>query len=118
MGVSGGTAGSSRKERDSDGEIRQGSKRSDYWRLLEGACEGRIEDPEVTRDLEILEFILVKEVHKQGVIRGERDLRGVRAGTLEYANQPPTGLVLGIPQVPVQHGPSIYVQQRCGDASN
>ena len=34
---------------------------------------------------------------------------GVRAGNLEYASQPPTGLVLGIPQVPVQHGPGIYV---------
>ena len=56
-----------------------------------------------------LESMLGKEVHRQGVLRGERDLRGVRAGTLEYANQPPTGFVLGIPQVSVQHGPSIYV---------
>ena len=36
----------------------------------------------------------------------------------EHAGQPPTGLVLGIPQVPVQYGPSIYVQQRCGNAPN
>ena len=110
MGVSGGTAGSSRKERDDSGDIHHGSKLSDYWRLLEGACEGRTEDPEVTRDLEILESMLGKGVHGQGFLRGERDLRGGRAGTpLEYANQTPTGLVLGIPQVPVQHGPSIYV---------
>ena len=36
---------------------------ANYWRLLEGPCEGRIEDPEVTRDLEILESMLEKEVH-------------------------------------------------------
>ena len=109
MGASGGTAGSSRKESHDGGEIRHGSKRSDYWRIQEGACEGRTGDPKVTRGLEILESLLGKEVHGQGVLRGERDLRGVRAGTLEYANQPLTGLVLGTPQVSVQHGPSLYV---------
>ena len=55
MGISGGTAGSSRKERADGREIRHGSKRSDYWRLLKGACKERTEDLEVTRDLEILE---------------------------------------------------------------
>ena len=47
MGVSGGTAGSSRRERERDGsgEICHGCKRSDYWRLLERAHEGRTEDP-------------------------------------------------------------------------
>ena len=99
MGVSGGTAGSSRKERDDGVEIRHSSKRSDYWRLLEGACEGRTEDPEVTRDLEILESMFRKQVYGQGVLRGERDLPGASAGTLEYANQPPTGFVLGYPSM-------------------
>ena len=101
MGVSGGTAGSSKKERDDGEDNRHGSKQSDYWKLLEGACEGRTEDSEVTRDLEILESMLGKEVHEQSVLCGEHDLRGVRAGTLDYANQPPTGFVLGKPQVPV-----------------
>ena len=109
MGVCGRTAGSSRRERDDGEEIRHGCKRSDYWRLLERACEERTEDPEVMRDLEILESLLGKGIHGQGFLRGERDLRGVRAGTLEYANQPPTGLVLGILQVPVQNRPSIYL---------
>ena len=122
MGVSGGTAGSSKKEGDDGGEIRHGCKRSDYRRLLEGACEGRTEVPEVTRDLEIIESMLGEEVHGQSVLCGEYDLRGVRAGlsmpTLEYANQPATGLVLGLPQVPVQHGPGIHAKQRCGDDPN
>ena len=61
MGVSGATAGSSRKKRDDGGEICHGSKRNDYWRLMEGACEGRTEDPEVTRDLEILESMLERK---------------------------------------------------------
>ena len=54
--------------------MRYGSKRSDYWRLLEGACEERTVNPEITRDIEIFESILRKEVHEQGVLRGERDL--------------------------------------------
>ena len=86
MVVSGGTAGSSRKERDDCGEIRHGSNRSDNWRLLEGACEGRTEDPEFTRDLDILEPMLGKEVHEQSVLCREHDLQGVRAGTLEYSS--------------------------------
>ena len=106
------------RERDDSGEIRNGCKRSDYWRLLERAREGRTEEPEVTRDLEILESLLGEGISGQGVLRGERDLRGFRAGTLEHADQPTTGLVLGIPQVPVQYGHSIYVQQRCGDTPN
>ena len=62
--------------------------------------------------------MLGEEVHGQSVLCGEYDLRGVRPGTLEYANQHPTGLVLGVRQVPVQHGPGIYVWQRCEDAPN
>ena len=54
MGVSGGTAESSRKERDDGGEIRHGSKRSDYWRLLEGVCEGRTRTP---KSHEIFRFL-------------------------------------------------------------
>ena len=46
MGVSGGTAGSGRRERDDSGEILHGCKRSDYWRLLERAREGRTKDRE------------------------------------------------------------------------
>ena len=41
MGVSGGTAGSSRRQRDDGVKTRYGCKRIDYWRLLERACEGR-----------------------------------------------------------------------------
>ena len=70
MGVSGGTAGSSRKEREDGGEIRHGSKRSHYRRLLEGAGEGRTEEPEVARDLEILESMLGEELHGQSVLCG------------------------------------------------
>ena len=80
-----------------------------FWR----ACERRTEDPEVIRDLEILESLLAEGIPGQGVLRRKRDLRGVRAGTLEHANQPPTDLVLGKPQVLVQYGPSMYVEQRC-----
>ena len=87
MGASGGTAGSSRKERVDGGEIRHGSKGSDYRRLLEGVCKRRTEDLELTRELEILESMLGEEVHGQSVLCGEFDLRGVRAGTYEYANQ-------------------------------
>ena len=54
MGVSGGTIGSSRKERDDGGEIPHGSKRSDYRRLL--------------MDLEILESSLGEEVYAQKVL--------------------------------------------------
>ena len=85
---------------------------------MERAREGRTEDPEIARDLEILESLLGERLPGQGVLHGKRGLRGVRAGTLEHADQPPTGLVLGIPQVPVQYGPSICVQQMCGDAPN
>ena len=106
MGVSGGTPKSSGKERDDGGENRHGSKRSDYRRLLDGACEGRTEDQEVKRDLEILESTLGEEVHGQSVLCGKYDLRGVRAGTLEYANQPPTGLVLVYPRYLFNMGPA------------
>ena len=54
--------------------------------------------------------MLGEEVHEQSVLCGEYNFRCVCAGTFEYANQPPTGLVLGIPQVPVQHGPGIYIK--------
>ena len=47
-----------------------------------------------------------KEVHGQSVLCGKYDLRGVRAGTLGYANQPPTGLVLGIPRYLFNMGPA------------
>ena len=70
MGVSGGTPENSRRERDDSGEIRHGCKRSDYLRLLERACEGRTEDPEATRDLEIFESLLGKGIHGQDVLRG------------------------------------------------
>ena len=51
--------------------------------------------------------MLGKGVHGQeGVLRGERDLRGVRAGTPEYANQPPTGLLLRIPRYLFNMGPA------------
>ena len=70
MGVSGGTAGSGRKERDGNGEIHHGSKRSYYWRLLEGACKGRTEEPEVARDFDMLESMLGEDVHGQSVLCG------------------------------------------------
>ena len=95
MGVSGGTAGNSRKERDDGGDIPHGSKRSDYRRLLE--------------DLEILESSLGEEVHGQKVLCEEYDFRGVPSGTLEYVNQTATGLVPVIPHVPVQNGPGVSV---------
>ena len=56
------------------------------------------EDQEEVRNLEILESML-----------GEEMCGGICAGSLEYAHQPPTGLVSGIPQVLVQDGSGIHV---------
>ena len=74
MGVSGGTAGSGRRERDDRGEIRHGCKRSDYWRLLERAREGRTEDQKGIGDLETLESMLGEEVSERGVLRRKHHL--------------------------------------------
>ena len=38
-----------------------------------GSSDGRTEDPEVARDLEILESMLGEEVHGQSVLCGEYD---------------------------------------------
>ena len=49
-----------KRERDDGGEICHGSKRSDYRRLLEGACEGRTSGRSMRRTLkshEILRFL-------------------------------------------------------------
>ena len=54
MGVSGGTAGSCRKERDDGGEVCHSSQGSHYEVT---------EDPEFVRDLEILESMLGEGVH-------------------------------------------------------
>ena len=63
MGVSGGTAGSGRKEIDDGGEVCHGSQRNHCRRLLDGASKGRTENPEVVQDLEIIESMLGEEVN-------------------------------------------------------
>ena len=68
MGISRGAAGSGRDHGDDGGEIRHSGKRSHDWRILEGACEGRAEDEEESRDFEILESLLGERVHGQGVL--------------------------------------------------
>ena len=50
--------------------------------------------------------MLGKEVHGQSVLCGEHDLRGVRVGTLDYANQPPTGFHLVNPRYLFNMGPA------------
>ena len=74
MGVSVGTGGSGRRERDDSGENRHGCKRRDYWRLLEIASERRTEDQKEQRDLEILESMLGEEVSERVVLRSEHHL--------------------------------------------
>ena len=73
MGVSGETAGSSRKERDDGGEIRHGSKRSDHQRLQEENAKG-----------ELRIVLLTDEVREKNTFEGNK---GMFLSTLDEAWQ-------------------------------
>ena len=114
MGVSGGTAGSGRKEGNENGEIRHGTKRSYYWMLLEGACEGRTEEQEVARDLEMLESMLREKLHGQSVLCGNT----IFEAFVQELFSMPVNLLLALylvyPRYLFNMGPA-YMFSRCVD---
>ena len=79
--------------------------------FLEGSRHGKLEDKKSIQNSGILEPVLGKEIHGRNVLRGEDTLRHVYSGPLEYVDQPITGLISGVSELPFQYGPGLYVQQ-------